>query len=51
LKNETFQSASSGTYKVLGDTLRQNPHLISSKWEEAVENVLKYNAASIAVYQ
>jgi len=33
----------------LGDTLRQHPELLFSKFPQAVENVLKYGAANVDV--
>lgn len=35
--------------KILGDILRQNPELLLSKFSQAVENVLKYNAVNVDV--
>lgn len=34
---------------MLGDTLRKKPELLFSKFSQAVENVLKYNAANVDV--
>jgi len=34
---------------VLGDTLRENPKLLYSEYQQATENVLKHHAASVEV--
>ncbi|XP_046633905.1 glutamate receptor ionotropic, delta-2-like [Daphnia pulicaria] len=42
--NDKFLKAKSGYLKVLGDSLRQNPHLLFRDYSEANENVLNKNA-------
>ena len=45
------QDSTYGTYKVLGDTLRENPHLLVHRATEVVDNVLKRDAAYFQVNQ
>lgn len=42
-----MQNSSSGAYKMLGDTLRHNPELLYTKFTQAVEIVLNFDAANV----
>ena len=44
-----FQKATSGYNKVLGDSLRLNPHLLFRDYNEATENVLHKDAVYVRV--
>lgn len=45
-----FQNATSGTNKVLGDSLRQNPELLFTEFSQATKNVLENHAANVEVH-
>ena len=44
-----LQNAKSGPLKILGDSLRQNDHLLALSSTEAIENVLKLGAVYVGV--
>lgn len=45
-----FKNATNGTFRLLGDSLRQNPHfLMTRESEQAVDNVLNHQAAYLGV--
>lgn len=46
---QKFQKATSGYNKVLGDSLRLNPHLLFRDYNEATENVLYKDAVYVRV--
>lgn len=46
-----FQNATSGTNKVLGDSLRQNPELLFTEFSQATKNVLESHAANVEVHK
>jgi len=46
---QLFQNSTVGHYKVLGDTLRENPELLYSEYSQGTENVLKKHAANVEV--